>query len=211
MFLPDAAYAGRGGYENTARQLSCLGRQCCSLGVMFRLKGYLSSDHSFGYPTYLGNGHQPAMAHIEDDDISTRASTNSPSPSRDEDAAGAPRATPALRSPAAAGLTTPFLSIVTDSAFCASRGGRITKALATAVSDQKEIQKKAKKNAAVLKNVRQQKYRLLQRIEGCDEDNMDAMKELFDEMQRKRAAKKQAALGGVASCSSSPPPQETKK
>ena len=83
--------------------------------------------------------------------------------------------------------------------------------MATAVSDQKEIQKKAKKNAAVLKNVRQQKYRLLQRIEGCDEDNMDAMKELFDEMQRKRAAKKQAALGGVASSSSSPPPQETKK
>jgi hypothetical protein len=60
------------------------------------------------------------------------------------------------------------------------------------VEEKKRIKKLAKDNSAKLKNVRQQRYRLLARMDGLDEDNMDNMQELFREVRARKAAKKAA-------------------
>jgi len=88
------------------------------------------------------------------------------------------------------------LAATTDSA---TRGGKITRAYNEAVAEKKRIQKLGKDNSAKLKNVRQQRYRLLARMDGLDEDNMDNMQELFREVRQRKAAKKAAQKSSASS------------
>jgi hypothetical protein len=88
------------------------------------------------------------------------------------------------------------LAATTDSA---TRGGKITRAYNEAVEEKKRIKKLAKDNSAKLKNVRQQRYRLLARMDGLDEDNMDNMQELFREVRARKAAKKAAQQSSASS------------
>jgi len=88
------------------------------------------------------------------------------------------------------------LAATTDSA---TRGGKITRAYNEAVEEKKRIKKLAKDNSCKLKNVRQQRYRLLARMDGLDEDNMDNMQELFREVRARKAAKKAAQKSSASS------------
>jgi len=91
------------------------------------------------------------------------------------------------------------LETLASSTNTATRGGKITRAYNEAVEEKKRIKKMAKDNSTKLKNVRQQKYRLLARMDGLDEDNMDNMQELFREVRAKRAAKKAAQKSSASS------------
>ena len=88
------------------------------------------------------------------------------------------------------------LAATTDSA---TRGGKITRAYNEAVEEKKRIKKLAKDNSAKLKNVRQQRYRLLARMDGLDEDNMNNMQELFREVRARKEAKKAANKSAASS------------
>jgi hypothetical protein len=134
-----------------------------------------------------------------DGTTSPAASERSISPARSVGPAAAPttddQASPAATTSMAVALET--LAASTDSA---TRGGKITRAYNEAVEEKKRIKKMAKDNSTKLKNVRQQKYRLLARMDGLDEDNMDNMQELFREVRARKAAKK----AGQKSSPSSP-------
>ena len=133
-----------------------------------------------------------------DGTTSPAASERSISPARSIVPTAAPttdvQAGPASTTSIARSLET--LAASTDSA---ARGGKITRAYNEAVEEKKRIKKLAKDNSAKLKNVRQQRYRLLARMDGLDEDNMDSMQELFREVRARKAARKEAPKSSASS------------
>ena len=135
-----------------------------------------------------------------DGTASPAASERSISPARSIVPTAAPttdvQAGPASTTSIARSLET--LAASTDSA---ARGGKITRAYNEAVEEKKRIKKMAKDNSTKLKNVRQQKYRLLARMDGLDEDNMDNMQELFREVRARKAAKKAGPKSSPSSSS----------
>lgn len=133
-----------------------------------------------------------------DGTASPAASERSSSPAR----SNVPTADPTTDVQAAPAATTSMarsleaLAATTDSA---TRGGKITRAYNEAVEEKKRIRKLAKDNSTKLKNVRQQRYRLLTRMDGLDEDNMDNMQELFREIRARKEAKKAAHKSSASS------------
>ena len=134
-----------------------------------------------------------------DGTASPAASERSISPARSIVPAAAPT-TDVQADPAATTLLVRSLDALAATTDNAARGGKITRAYNEAVEEKKRIKKLGKDNSAKLKNVRQQRYRLLARMDGLDEDNMDNMQELFREVRARKAAKK----AGQKSSPSSP-------
>jgi hypothetical protein len=133
-----------------------------------------------------------------DGTASPAASERSISPARSIVPAAAPT-TDVQADPAATTLLVRSLDALAATTDNAARGGKITRAYNEAVEEKKRIKKLGKDNSAKLKNVRQQRYRLLARMDGLDEDNMDNMQELFREVREKRAAKKAAQKSSASS------------
>jgi hypothetical protein len=133
-----------------------------------------------------------------DGTASPAASERSISPARSIVPAAAPT-TDVQADPAATTLLVRSLDALAATTDNAARGGKITRAYNEAVEEKKRIKKLGKDNSAKLKNVRQQRYRLLARMDGLDEDNMDNMQELFREVRARKAAKKAAQKSSASS------------
>jgi hypothetical protein len=133
-----------------------------------------------------------------DGTASPAASERSISPARSIVPAAAPT-TDVQADPAATTLLVRSLDALAATTDNAARGGKITRAYNEAVEEKKRIKKLGKDNSAKLKNVRQQRYRLLARMDGLDEDNMDNMQELFREVRARKAARKAAPKSSASS------------
>jgi hypothetical protein len=133
-----------------------------------------------------------------DGTASPAASERSISPARSIVPAAAPT-TDVQAGPAATTLLVRSLDALAATTDNAARGGKITRAYNEAVEEKKRIKKLGKDNSAKLKNVRQQRYRLLARMDGLDEDNMDNMQELFREVRARKAARKAAPKSSASS------------